>query len=160
MIHHVSIPVRDPAHVAAVLAELTGWSVRPFPGPCPGALVMLSGDAHGTTVELYPDGTVLVPGEGQDQGHMTQRPGPELSGFHFLWSLDVDPDAVLAIAAREGWRALRCWRGPPGRPAFELIELWIDNRTMVEIATPDMLPDYLKTIDTVAAGRFGAPVTA
>lgn len=155
MIHHVSIPARDPGHVAAVLSELTGWKSRPFPGPLAGALVMVSGDGHGTTIELYPDGTVLAPGEGDAQGHMEKRAGADFFPFHFLWSLDVDPDEVLRIAAREGWRALRCWRGPPGRPAFELIEFWIENRVMVEIATPAMLPDYLKTAAALGRGDLG-----
>jgi len=30
MIHHISIPVRDVQHVAAVMSELTGWKARPF----------------------------------------------------------------------------------------------------------------------------------
>ena len=35
MIRHVSIPARDPRHVAAVLAELMQGRAYPFPGPCP-----------------------------------------------------------------------------------------------------------------------------
>lgn len=156
MIHHLSIPARDPQHVAQVLAELTGWTIRPFPGPLASGLVLLSGDAHGTNVEIYPDGTVLKPGEGEAQGGFAVEAAPQHLPFHFLWSLEVDPDTVLAIAEREGWRALRCWRGPPGRPLFELIELWIENRLMVEIATPAMLADYLKTAEALTSGTLGA----
>jgi hypothetical protein len=32
VIHHVSLPARDPARVAAVLAELAGGMVVPFQG--------------------------------------------------------------------------------------------------------------------------------
>ncbi len=32
MIHHVSIPARDPRRVSAVLAELMGGKSYPFPG--------------------------------------------------------------------------------------------------------------------------------
>jgi hypothetical protein len=38
-----------------------------------------------------------------------------------------------------------CWRGPPGEPKFELIEFWIENRVMIEIATKDMVPNYVRT---------------
>jgi hypothetical protein len=37
MIHHVSIPAREPQHVAEVLAELMGGKCYPF-GPLEGAL--------------------------------------------------------------------------------------------------------------------------
>jgi hypothetical protein len=155
MIHHLSIPARDPQRVARVLSDLAGWKVRPFPGPLPGGLVLVSGDEHGTTIEIYPDGMVMRPGEGDGQGEFEPGEAPALLPFHFLWSLDVAPDAVLAAAEREGWRALRCWRGPPGRPLFELIEFWIENRLMIEIATPSMLGDYLKTTELLASGALG-----
>ena len=46
MIHHVSIPARDPQHVAEVLAELMGGKCHPF-GPLEGAFMATSGDGHG-----------------------------------------------------------------------------------------------------------------
>jgi hypothetical protein len=46
MIHHVSIPAREPRRVAEVLAELMGGSCHPF-GPLEGAFfVVMSGDAR------------------------------------------------------------------------------------------------------------------
>jgi hypothetical protein len=151
MIHHVSIPARNPGHVAEVLCELTGWSARPFLGPVPGAFMLMAEDGHGTAIELYPDGTTISPGEGEAQGVMGRAESPAAFPFHFLLSLDVDPEKVRRIGEREGWRTLRCWRGPPGQPLFELIEFWIENRVMVEIATPTMLPDYLAAV--TAAGH-------
>ena len=156
MIHHVSIPVRDPNHVAKVLSELTGWKARPFMGPIPGAIMVLSEDRYGTAIELYPEETVFSPGAGDEQGEIGHAPAPAAVAFHALISLDVDPDDVLRIAEREGWRALRCWRGPPHKPLFELIEFWIENRLMLEIATPDMLPNYLKVATAEAHDRMGA----
>jgi len=165
MIHHVSIPARDVGHVAKVLSELTGWPARPFMGPVAGAVMLLAEDGHGTAIELYPDGSTLTPGEGDRQGTIEAGPTPQLFPFHLLLSLDIEPARVERIAAREGWRALRCWRGPPGKPLFELIEFWIENRVMVEIATPEMLPDYLKLAtaqahDEALAAMRGGPVTA
>jgi hypothetical protein len=158
MIHHVSIPARDPNHVAAVLSELTGWKARPFLGPVPGAVMMLAEDGQGTAIELYPDGTLIRPNEGPEQCAFSREPSPSAFPFHLLLSLDVDPADVERIGAREGWRTLKCWRGPPGHPAFELIEFWIENRVMLEIATPSMLPDYLKVATADAHDAFRATV--
>src|SRR6478609_4190413 len=58
MIHHVSIPARDPQHVASVIAELMGGKCVPF-GPLEGAYMAISGDAHGTMIEVYPDKATL-----------------------------------------------------------------------------------------------------
>jgi hypothetical protein len=163
MIHHVSIPARDVQHVAQVLAELTGWTPRPFLGPVPGAVMLLSEDGKGTAIEIYPDGTIIQPGEGEVQGNMRREESPSLFPFHVLLSLDVEPDHVLELAQREGWRALRCWRGPPGQKVFELIEFWVENRLMFEIATPEMVPNYLAAAtvaahDRAIAARAAAPV--
>jgi hypothetical protein len=51
MIHHVSIPAREPRHVAVVLAELMGGQCYPF-GPLEGAFMAMSGDTHGTMIEV------------------------------------------------------------------------------------------------------------
>jgi len=143
MIHHLSIPARDPQRVAEVLGELTGWKARPFLGPVPGAIMLLAEDGQGTGIEIYPDGVVFEPGTEDSQGLVRHEASPAHFPFHFLLSLDVDPEQVRRVGERAGWRTLRCWRGPPGRPVFELIEFWIENRLMIEIATPAMLPDYL-----------------
>ena len=47
MIHHFSIPARDPAQVAQVLADLLGGRAYRFPGPLPGAAMAVSGDQIG-----------------------------------------------------------------------------------------------------------------
>lgn len=74
MIHHVSIPARDPAHVANVLAELLGGYAGPFIGPIPGASVVYQEDEHGSGIEIYPERTVLVPGAGDTMGDTTLTP--------------------------------------------------------------------------------------
>lgn len=48
MIHHVSIPARDPEHVARVLAELFQGYAGPFIGPMPGAWAVYQEDGFGT----------------------------------------------------------------------------------------------------------------
>lgn len=151
MIHHISIPVRDVQHVAAVMSELTGWKARPFLGPVPGALMLFAEDGRGTAIELYPEGTFFSPAEGEQQATIGQGEAVAHVGFHALISVDADPAKIQGIGDREGWRTLQCWRGPPGRPLFELFEFWIENRVMLELATPDMLANYLNI--ATAAGQ-------
>jgi hypothetical protein len=150
VIHHISIPARDVSHVAKVLSELTGWQARPFLGPVRGAIMLLAEDGHGTGLEIYPDGTILSPSEGDSQCQFGREEAPAHFPFHFLLSLDTDRATVQRIGDREGWRTLNCWRGRPGHPEFELIEFWIENRVMIEVATPDMLPNYLRVATSAA----------
>ena len=66
MIHHVSIPARNPEHVANVLAEVMGGKGVPF-GPLEGAFMAMSGDEHGSMIEVYPGNVALVPGQDDKQ---------------------------------------------------------------------------------------------
>jgi hypothetical protein len=151
MIHHISIPAADPRRVAHVLGELLGGYVGPFVGPIPGAWVAYADDPHGTGIEVYPDRTELLPGQHDDeQGRAALGDAPAAVAFHALLSVPVDRQAIEAIGAREGWRTRHFWRGPPGRPLFELYEFWIENRVMLELATPDMLPNYTRITNAAA----------
>ena len=60
MIHHVSIPAKDPKHVADVLAELMHGRAYPFPGSIANSFMAVSGDAHGTMIEVYPETLALT----------------------------------------------------------------------------------------------------
>src|SRR4051812_39079747 len=111
MIHHVSIPARDPEHVATVLAELLGGYAGKFIGPIPGAWVVYAEDAHGTGIEVYPERTVVVPGAGDAIGQSELAPEPPRAlAFHALISVKVDRATIERIGAREGWRVLHSWR--------------------------------------------------
>jgi hypothetical protein len=138
MIHHLSIAARDPKHVAGVLAEFMGGVAVPFP-PNPGSFFALQLDEHGSGVEVYPAGTQLQPG-GSDGGGFVKKPAAE-RGYgptHFALSVTAEADAVEAIASREGWQCYRCNRGP-----FHVIEVWVENESMVEILPPEFAAEYL-----------------
>ena len=45
---------------------------------------------------------------------------------------------MLTISRREPWQSFRCSRGP-----FHVIELWVENETMVEILPPEYASEYL-----------------
>ena len=153
MIHHLSIAAHDPKHVAAVLAEFMGGVAVPFP-PNPGSFFALQLDEHGSGIEVYPAGTELQPG-GASGGSFVKK--PEGRGFgptHFALSVAAGADAVEAIAQREGWQCYRCNRGP-----FHVIEVWVENESMVELLPPEYAAEYLAFTSPakVAAAMAAAP---
>src|SRR5437660_2533878 len=158
MIHHLSIAARAPKHVAGVLAEFMGGLAVPFP-PNPGSFFALQLDEHGSGVEVYPAGTELRPG-GSDGGGFVKKPAAE-RGYgptHFALSVASAADAVEAIAAREGWQCFRCNRGP-----FHVIEVWLENESMVEILPPEFAAEYLaftRPDKVTAAMAAAAPATS
>ena len=90
MIHHVSIPARDPQHVAEVLAEVMGGKCHPF-GPLEGAFMATSGDAHGTMIEVYPDRATLdIPANDDQVVFGENQAPPQTWPFHVLLSVPLD----------------------------------------------------------------------
>jgi len=144
MIHHFSIPARDPARVSRVLAELVGGTSAPFRGPLAGAFMVAQGDAHGTAIEIYPDTVVLSPGAGAEPmvfGKAEAAGGP--GAFHALLSVARSREEIEAIGTREGWRTRFFGRAAPGKPpAFHVVEFWVENRVLLELVTPDLVPEY------------------
>ena len=61
------------------------------------------------------------------------------------------------IAQRAGWECFRCNRGP-----FHVMEVWVENETMVEILPPGFASEYLAFTrpDKVLAAMLAAPVAA
>ena len=143
MIHHVSIPARDPRHVAAVLAELMGGKSYPF-GPLDGAFMAASGDRHGSMIEVYPEQVTLDIPSDDDQVVFGENPAvPRSWPFHLLLSVPLDQEKIERIGAREGWRTRLFGRGRPGeKPFFHVIEFWLENRLMVEVVTASMASEY------------------
>ncbi len=158
MIHHVSIPAEDPRRVGMVLAELMGGKCYPFPGGFRNSFMAVSGDAHGTAIEVYPSGLHLVPdGDGQ-VGIADTGTKEGYSSFHLLLSVDADQATVERIGAREGWLTRLCGRGAPGGPVlFQVIEFWLENRLMVEVAPKSMIGAYEKLIQLDVMDTMPSP---
>lgn len=157
MINHISIGANNPEHVANVLAELWGGYAMPFP-PSPGGYVVFADDGRGTMVEIIPSDVQLVPGIGlpdedgfsretvTDDFEATFVAGNERSLFgsvHLNINSPLDEESIKAIAKREGWR---CFTANRGRGLFQLIELWIEDRFMLEVNTPEMTEVYVNTV--------------
>ena len=143
MIHHVSIPARDPQHVAEVLAELVRGRSAPF-GPLEGAFMAMSGDAHGTMIEVYPERSTLdIPANDDQVVFGENHAPPKTWPFHVLLSVPLDREEIERIGAREGWRAKTFGRGMHGKPPFfHVVEFWIENRLMIEVVSPSMAGEY------------------
>ena len=139
MIHHISLSASDPRHVAEVLAELWRGTALPFP-PSPGSYIVIPGDAYGTAIEVYPLGNETVPGgdgrEAQTRESVTSSP---YRATHAALSVPVGEERVREIAEREGWRVERASRGG----AFEVLEFWVEGRLLLELLTPELVPQYL-----------------
>lgn len=142
MIHHISISAHHPLHVAEVLAEILEGTAFPFP-PVPGGFVTISGDMHGTLVEIYPLTTEMTPGQDGKEVQIVQTAeASAYSATHAALSVTLDETRIKEIAVREGWRALTCDRGG----MFQVVEFWIENRILFELLTPEMARTYVNSM--------------
>jgi len=144
VIHHVSLPARDPMAVARVLAELIGGRAYRFPGPLPGAAMAVSGDRHGTMIEIYPESTVMAPGDGEAPvAYRTAATDRAHAAFHALLSVPHDRAAIERIGAAAGWRTKFFSRAAPGLPpVFHVVEVWVENRFLLEVVPADLIEVY------------------
>ncbi|MBU7582181.1 MAG: hypothetical protein KAF91_04605 [Nostoc sp. TH1S01] len=140
MLHHISISVKNPQHVANVMAEIMHGRVVPF-SPNPGAYMMFVGDEFGTGIEFYPLGSELIPDAWQGQaGFQINEHPANYTSVHAAISVPLSVEEIERIGAREGWRVLPCSRDG----AFDVVEFWIENRLMLELLTPEMATKYLE----------------
>lgn len=137
MLYHASFNALNPRRVASALADLlSARAVRapnpPFPD---GTWFVCYGDAQGSLIEVLPWGIVLDPLMAGGMDHDDQM--RSRSGFHVLVKTPLDVGTVLALAAREDWRArIADERG------FKVIKIWIENSFLIELMTPDMAEAY------------------
>jgi hypothetical protein len=138
MILHASFAVGAPRSAAETLAQLMAGEAFPFPEIGEDAWIAMSGDDHGTLVEFLQRGTEFhyVPG-----GTVAHRRGEKTreSGCHILIETPYNEARVLTIAEVRGCRAHRANHGPA-----ELIELWIEDCLLIEVATPQLADAYKK----------------
>lgn len=157
MINHISIGVNNPEKVANVLAELWQGYAMPFP-PSPGGFIVFANDGKGTGVELVPIDVQLVPGVGlpEEDGFSQQTDTSEFeatfvagnepslfSSTHLHMSSPLSEEEIKEIGRREGWRVFTANRGGG---LFQLIELWVENRFLLEVNTPAMTAAYQQTV--------------
>jgi hypothetical protein len=140
MIHHFSIAAQNPQHVAGVIAELWRGRSQPFPPVAEGSWMALACDDRNSLIEVYPFGCELRPAEGDADATSVINPEPSrFTATHAAVASPLTEAEVFAIAARERWEAKYRKRGG----AFGVIELWIENRVMLEVLTAEMQTEYL-----------------
>jgi len=153
MIHHLSI-----ARATRSMSQgswPSSWAVSRSRFRPSGELLCASARRARIGCRGLSGGNRAHPG-GSEGGGFVKKPAAE-RGYgptHFALSVNAEADAVEAIAKREGWQCLRCNRGP-----FHVIEVWIENESMVEILPPEFAAEYLAFTrpDKVAAAKAGAP---
>ncbi|MBE1526840.1 hypothetical protein GGC65_001296 [Sphingopyxis sp. OAS728] len=169
MIAHFSLPARDPQRTARVFAEIIDGVAMPFP-VVPGAWVAIARDGTGLGVEVLPQSSAHNMGEG-DTDPARRANGPEVmpwevqirqdgaaqaaSGFHVALTSNMSGEAIIELGRKHGWRAVACDRGG----VFDLVELWIDNRFLVEVLPPEGTARYRSFYRPEVAGQmFGAAI--
>ena len=128
-IAHVSAAVRDPERAVRTLAEIWGGSAHPF-FLLSGAWIAFSSDESSSQVEFYPDQTDVEPIDTcDDYAFRTNSQASSLTPTLNAMKAPSDRETVERIAACEGWR---CRLGNRGG-AFDVMDLWIEDRLMVEV---------------------------
>ena len=118
-----------------------------------------SGDQHGSMIEVYPERATLdIPNKDDQVVFGTNNTPPHTWPFHVLLSVPVEADEVERIGQREGWRAKTFGRGMQGKaPFFHVIEFWLENRLMIEIATPKMVREYKRFLKSSQVSQMSDP---
>lgn len=139
MIHHISIAAQNPQKVAGVLAEIFQGQAVPFPHN-PGSYMALAMDKNRTIIEVYPLGSQIIPGSGQDGCSFKHEPQPiQFTPIHAAIFVPTSQTEIEQIGAREGWRVVRCTR----IGLVDLIEFWVENTLMLELMTPELTAKFL-----------------
>lgn len=145
MIFHASIPADDPKHVASVLAEIRGTEYFPF--VFPDSYVVISANEWGSLLEVCKRGDEQVPAP--VEVGLRRNPSPSrYNEVHLLIGSRLGFDDIFAIAEREQWIARSC-----DRAIFQLVELWIENKFLVEVVTAAQIERYRRFYSSVENWR-------
>ena len=147
MLHHISIAVDHPAHVAEVLAKIFAGRCFPFPVH-ENSYIALAGDEYGTAVEVLPAGTHLTPGL-EEVDFSPTGSTTTFSAVHAAMSVPTSLQELKAIGSAEGWLVRLCDRGP-----FKVIEFWVENKFPFEFLPPDLTEAYLSFLTIASYEAF------
>jgi len=112
-----------------------GGTVLPFP-PFPDSWIAFSQNNDGTAIEVYPLTHFLEPGP--DMVSCKVGVAEARATFaHVALASPLPRGEILSRAEAAGWTTRICNRGP-----FECVEVWIDDRLLIEVLDPAMQQDY------------------
>lgn len=138
MLLDASIPARHPAAVAGFIAELWGTVAVPSP-PVPGRFVALAGDGTGAGIEVYPVGIGQV--HGWTGATVAPVPAGTATATRLVLGSALDESEVHLAAGMRGWQSRPVIRHAEGR-AWRAIEVWVEERLLVEVLTPEMQAEF------------------
>lgn len=146
MINHISIQAKNPLRVAKALAEI--WNTKAFRFfPAPESYMVMAFDEYGTNIEVYPLEIEVTPDDGRPPRFVHHVAAPKFTAFHAAISVPVEQERIEQIAKREGWRVQLCDSKASLQEncfRFKVIELWVENRVMLELLTPSLVSQYLE----------------
>ena len=132
---HASISAADPEHVATFLATLMGGMALPFP-PFPDSWIAFAAQDDGTAIEVYPTSHRLRIGP-DTVACETGAPDDKPSFAHVAIRSAFDRQMIVDLGTAQNWMTRICNRGP-----FECVEIWLENRLLVEVLDPAMQRAY------------------
>ena len=134
MILHASVAADDPKGTAGTLAKLLGGIALPV-GPGDGTWSAIGSEPIGNLVSVLARGSQFH----RNSDHVETRIGEPVrhSAYHLLIDTALSEDEVLKLADERGCHAHRARHG-----AFDVIEFWIDDCLLIEIATPELGQSY------------------
>ena len=152
MIFHSSIAAAEPERVARVIAELWRGTVRRAPKQVfEECYVAFALDERGTQIEVFPHSFAFVPpsktNETKDYDQ-NRKNHIALTATHYAIATPLADAEVHGIARREQWECATCRRDIPGG-GYGVVELWLENRQMIEVLTPEMQEQYAHTMAAV-----------
>ncbi len=134
---HLSINADDPEEVATFLARVMGGVAMPFP-PFPDCWIAFTEQDDGTAIEVYPTTHVLEAGTEQISCEVRARDA-STTFVHVALCATLHRSEIIFLAADKDWTARICNLGP-----FECVEVWLENRLLVELLDAEMQQDYRK----------------
>lgn len=157
MLYHLSFNAQDPTTVASVLAEILDATVIPAPSPPfnEGALFVCCGDDRGTMISLEPWGVTYEPAPNLFTAMPHGSDSPPANAFHGLFMAAVSEERVVEIATAAGWPVARVPNGP-----FDVINVWIEGRQLIEFTTPELYPAYRAAFDAVGVTTLDVALRA
>lgn len=152
MILHASIVADEPRATAETLAKLFGGIALPV-GPGEGTWTAVGPDPIGSMISVLARGSEFH----RTEGHVETRNGAPVrhSAFHLLIETPLSEPEVLDLAKERGCQAFRTEHG-----AFQVIEFWIDDCLLIEVATPELGQAYRATLKSDELRTRLAPVIA
>jgi hypothetical protein len=147
MIFHASMRAAEPERVARVIAEIWRGGIAQAPTTVfQDCWVAFGRDERGTQIEVHPlDFAFVAPSRRASEKKRDPARLARPTAVHFAIATPRSEEEIHHIAQREGWDCVTCWRDLPGA-GYGVVEVWVENRVMLEVLTPPMQADYAKTM--------------